>query len=79
MGSFPMGAWLGEEIETERRKFEVLREEKAEMEMENEPWTLAIRPWYESWVSPSPVSSLGRWVTDFWSNHRIVFMTRPTG
>ena len=25
----------GEEIETERRKFEVLREEKAEMEMEN--------------------------------------------
>ena len=33
-------AWLclGEEIETERRKFEVLREEKAEMEMENEPW-----------------------------------------
>lgn len=55
MGSFPMGAWLGEEIETERRKFEVLREEKAEMEMENEPWPLVIRPWYESWVSPSPV------------------------
>ena len=39
----PGYAWLGEEIETERRKFEVLREEKAEMEMENEPWT--VGPW----------------------------------
>ena len=36
--SWRLDAWLGEEIETERRKFEVLREEKAEMEMENEPW-----------------------------------------